>query len=63
MIVDLKERQPVNMMPSGVMAGSMSWQRLVRILREAGEFSDNEEVTHVSSDLLGLHFRVEQKTS
>jgi hypothetical protein len=58
MIVNLKERQPVNMMPGGVIT-TMGYARLIKALRETGEFSDNEVITHVSSDLTGLTFRIE----
>lgn len=57
MIVDLKETQPVEMMPGGVQF-SMSWKQLIQHLRGAGEFKPDETVTHISSDLLGLTFRV-----
>lgn len=60
MVIDIKEKQPIRMMPSGVQF-SMSWQRLVKNLKDIGEFSPDEIVTHIGSDLTGLTFRVDRK--
>lgn len=60
MIVDLKEKQPIGMMPGGVHF-SMSWKQLISALKDAGGISPNEDVTHIGSSLIGLTFRVDMK--
>lgn len=61
MIVDVEDRQLVNMMPGGVQS-TISWTRLVAQLRAAGEFSEREIVTHIGADLTGITFRVERRS-
>jgi len=59
MVIDLKEKQPIGMMPGGVIT-TMGFQRLIKALREMGEFSPDETVTHIAFDLTGVTFRIEQ---
>lgn len=60
MVVDLKEHQPTGMMPGGVIF-TMSWKRLIEQLRKTNEIGEFEDVTHISSDLTGITFRVEHR--
>jgi hypothetical protein len=45
-------------LPSGTM-GQIGWRRLLEQLRAAGEFKQNERVTHVEVTPLGIRYRVE----
>lgn len=58
MIVNLKEQQPIGMMPSGVTL-RIHWGDIIARLYDVGMLRQGELVTHVSSDLYGLTFRVE----
>lgn len=58
MIVDLKEKQPVGMMPGGVHM-SVSWRDLILALKKSGLLSKDEIITHAGSDLTGVTFRIE----
>lgn len=58
MVIDLKGGLLMNTMPGGV-RGGISLDRLVKLLREAGEFRPNETVTHLEFTPDGVAYRVE----
>ena len=63
MVLDLARREESRVMPSGV-KGFISFDRLIKTLRDAGEFRDGEIVTHIeinATDPVGMTFRVEYK--
>ncbi len=58
--INIKVKVNPNFTGAGL-AGSLSWQRLEQILRDAGELKDNEVINGYRADKQGINFYIDYR--